>query len=256
VDDASVLGPGEKAMLIEVDSKQASSRRQDWDNMLIKGAEGWTPFHRSSRFIRNRQRRLVKVNRGPGEHSVDSLFNSSFANGVGNSFSSFPMHDESLYDLDQHSPVPVTIDLEAFSAAMDEHSTSANDAYKQSDRENSYAASNHSHVSSMITSGEMSLFESNKKRNLALSNSDLRIYQYDKSVDNRREQSTKRIGGIIDNFDLSERFGSSYLPVGSRAATFSKRRINKSGQTATRGPGVSLHEMPPEKLQSGYPMFQ
>jgi hypothetical protein len=242
VDDASVLGPGEKAMLIEVDSKQASSRRQDWDNMLIKGAEGWTHFHRSSRFIRNRRRRLVKVSRGPGEHSVDSLFNSSFANGVGNSFSSFPMHDESLYDLDQHSPVPVTIDLEAFSAVMDEHSTSANDAYKQSDRENSYAASNHSHVSSMITSGEMSLFESNKKRNLALSNSDLR--------------STKRIGGIIDNFDLSERFGSSYLPVGSRAATFSKRRINKSGQTATRGPGVSLHEMPPEKLQSGYPMFQ
>jgi hypothetical protein len=160
--------------------------------------------------------------------------------------SSFAMYDESLYDLDQHSSVPaVTKDLEAFSATMDEHSTSANDTYKQSDRGNSYAARNHSHMSSMITSGDMSLFN---QRRLSSSNSDLRIY--------RREQSTKRIGEIIDNFDLSKSFGPSYLPAGSRAASFSKRRIKKSRPATTRGPGVSLYEMPPEKLRSGYPMFQ
>jgi hypothetical protein len=162
--------------------------------------------------------------------------------------SSFAMYDESLYDLDQHSSVPaVTKDLEAFSATMDEQSTSANDTYKQSDRGNSYAARNHSHMSSMITSGDMSLFNQSR---LSSSNSDLRIYQYNKSVDNHREQSTKRIGGIIDNFDLSERFGSSYLPVDSSS---SKRHISKSGQIDTRGLGMSLYEMPPE---TGYPMFQ
>ena len=85
---------------------------------------------------------------------------------------------------------------------------------------------------------------------------DQRIDQYYGFSGDPGDHSTMIVGGIVNNFHPSERFGSSYLSeMGSLSAT-SRDHLSKSNPPVTRGPGVSLYEMPLEKLQSGYPMFQ